>query len=675
MADSGHPVTLLVYDLSQGMARALSMGLAGRQIDGIWHTSVVVFGTEHCFGQGVETFVPGTAPHGTPVERIDMGITHIPKDIFDEFLAHMRTIWTADKYHLLDNNCNSFSEELCQFLVGKSIPSHITGLPAEFLSTYVETAGRPFGQSILPMIENMFGPSRQARSVPAPAAPQGSPPSAQQQQIIQQLASIMQNNGTPAARAAQHPAAHVRPCTSLAEFSSLLASHRCVAVDFTASNCGPCRVISPEFDRLITEANESFRPLGVSGLPAMPILGLSVEVGNARELAAKYQITATPTFIFFLDGKKFHEFRGADRAELKSSIDLLLFTAFPAHSHAKLDLPFIVRMRDGGPVHFQLSSNLDAIFGKLKQYADQSGVPWNNAVAQALATWMKMPKGQRPSLASVTGWDAFLSSLLIKLPVNKVFPALDILRLLLLDDPVASAFFLVTDSANSLLHLMSKVATPASGEPIDKPTRLMMLRVGCNLFKAADPSVPLAQMSQPNGVADARALFTTLMVEHLLSPDKQLRQAAVLVAYNAAWSTTQCRPAKAPGSISTLGTSAPADEAWLCEMVAAVCDAIRAESESSDAASAGDDDVALRLVGALALLIVFSPDSIVELAQVVGVADCIKTISAARAEGIKALRAAAKAGDEAAEATRKAAIDKKDCVVKASADVLKILGA
>ena len=40
-----------------------------------------------------------------------------------------------DKYHLLDNNCNSFTNEVSQFLTGNPIPSYITGLPAEIMET------------------------------------------------------------------------------------------------------------------------------------------------------------------------------------------------------------------------------------------------------------------------------------------------------------------------------------------------------------------------------------------------------------------------------------------------------------------------------------------------------------------------------------------------------------
>jgi desumoylating isopeptidase 1 len=69
----------------------------------------------------------------------------------------------------LKHNCNTFSEELCQFLCGASIPKYILDLPQEFLST-------PLGQSLGPLIDSIgasregvnnfsFEPQVQARAV------------------------------------------------------------------------------------------------------------------------------------------------------------------------------------------------------------------------------------------------------------------------------------------------------------------------------------------------------------------------------------------------------------------------------------------------------------------------------------------------------------------------------
>lgn len=51
-------VELYVYDLSNGLARQMSLQLTGKQLDGIWHTSVVVFGMEVFYGQGISITLP-----------------------------------------------------------------------------------------------------------------------------------------------------------------------------------------------------------------------------------------------------------------------------------------------------------------------------------------------------------------------------------------------------------------------------------------------------------------------------------------------------------------------------------------------------------------------------------------------------------------------------------------
>ncbi|KAI8871331.1 DUF862-domain-containing protein, partial [Ramicandelaber brevisporus] len=138
-------VSLCVYDLSAGMARAISAG----QLEAIYHTSVVVFGLEVFFGAGVQACVPGQSGHGHAIERIPMGSTSVSRADFDAQIAAMSRTWTAESYHLLDNNCNNFTEALCRFLVGRGIPERITQLPANFLAT-------PLGQQLLPLITSFF---------------------------------------------------------------------------------------------------------------------------------------------------------------------------------------------------------------------------------------------------------------------------------------------------------------------------------------------------------------------------------------------------------------------------------------------------------------------------------------------------------------------------------------
>ena len=184
-------VQCYLYDLSQGMARAMSMGFlgqcdtqqlqaislrtgglvhhshsvsaisltvrlpdlllrmqSGKQIDGIWHTGIVVYGREYFFGGGIQAAMPGQTMAGRPGQIIDIGYTRLPPAVFHEFLESVSHRFTTATYSLLEHNCNNFSNEASIFLTGKPIPAFITGLPAEALAT-------PFGQMLLPMIQQM----------------------------------------------------------------------------------------------------------------------------------------------------------------------------------------------------------------------------------------------------------------------------------------------------------------------------------------------------------------------------------------------------------------------------------------------------------------------------------------------------------------------------------------
>ncbi|MGB1593038.1 MAG: hypothetical protein ACPIOQ_09825, partial [Promethearchaeia archaeon] len=74
-------VVLHVYDLSNGLAKTMSQSFLGKQIDGVWHTGVVVFGKEFFFGGGIQHDEPGRTPYGIPVDKIPLGDSHIPEDV------------------------------------------------------------------------------------------------------------------------------------------------------------------------------------------------------------------------------------------------------------------------------------------------------------------------------------------------------------------------------------------------------------------------------------------------------------------------------------------------------------------------------------------------------------------------------------------------------------------
>mmetsp|Transcript_10708 Transcript_10708/g.21136 ORF Transcript_10708/g.21136 Transcript_10708/m.21136 type:complete len:527 (-) Transcript_10708:314-1894(-) len=179
----GYKVELWVYDLSHGMARAMSAQILGKQIDLIPHTGVVVYGSEYYYGGGIQAAYPGTTAAGTPVEKITLGVTSIPQKIFHEYLRGVSNKYTPQTYNLITNNCNNFSDDVAKFLLDKTIPTHITGLPQEAMST-------PLGQMMRPMLESMQ--HQMGGAVPWGSAPLNLPPinnNAQMEEIPEGQAS------------------------------------------------------------------------------------------------------------------------------------------------------------------------------------------------------------------------------------------------------------------------------------------------------------------------------------------------------------------------------------------------------------------------------------------------------------------------------------------------------
>lgn len=165
MAEEGYRVTLNAYDLSQGLARQLSTTFLGKAIEAIWHTGIVVYGKEYYFGGGIQHSPAGSTPYGTPMRVVELGVTHVPQDVFESYLEEISPRYTAETYSLLTHNCNNFSNEVAQFLVGTSIPDYILQLPNEVMSS-------PMGAMILPMIQQL---EATLRAGAVPQAPQFRP--------------------------------------------------------------------------------------------------------------------------------------------------------------------------------------------------------------------------------------------------------------------------------------------------------------------------------------------------------------------------------------------------------------------------------------------------------------------------------------------------------------------
>lgn len=119
-------VELYVYDLSHGMVRNLSRALIGKQLDGLWHTGIVVHQREIFYGGGIQTCAPGTSMAGKPSQVIHLGNTDIDRNTLDQFLAEISPNFTPEKYDLFHYNCNNFTDEVAKFILGTGIPEWIT---------------------------------------------------------------------------------------------------------------------------------------------------------------------------------------------------------------------------------------------------------------------------------------------------------------------------------------------------------------------------------------------------------------------------------------------------------------------------------------------------------------------------------------------------------------------
>lgn len=557
------PVKLYVYDLSQGMARTMSRSLTGKQIDGIWHTSVVVFGQEFYYGQGIMTSAPGTTQHGRPLEVVDMGETYLPLEVFVEYLESLRSEYTAEKYHLLDFNCNTFSNDLCQFLCGKTIPGHITELPAEFLNT-------PFGQSLLPMIENMFGQSKLNNNGNAAPSASSSLPSAEAASLLQGVSSAAMS----AAPSTIQPLQFISDANTL---DNLISQYKAVAVMFTSATCPPCKIIKPKFIEMIEQMHE--------GKGEIKVLGLVVDTMAFH--SPKYNIRAVPTFNFFLNGQKKGEFSGANYAELKSQVDMLLFEAFPPHAHRRILLRAIID-QPNVPITYATPGKLDMIYGKLNGFLESGNIQLDQSQREVLdkaKVFLEDPVNRSFDTAK---WAALVDQLLSKLPTDQLFPLLDIYKSLLVHKQVSDYY---VSNPTQIANIM-EIAYAKESQP-NKATWLMILRIACNVF--ANRTLSTTHFTS-NLSSSHRNQLTQLLITSLLAEDAQVRQAAASLAYNCSTGIATERLKKEEGTFQ--GMAEQEDDDWIVELSSAILDALAKES---------DEEILHRLLAAIGKFIFLSP--------------------------------------------------------------------
>ncbi|MCO5585152.1 hypothetical protein L7F22_039084 [Adiantum nelumboides] len=100
----------------------------------------------------------------------------------------------------------------------------------------------------------------------------------------------------------------VQAITSYEDFQKIINGDKIAAIDFWATWCGPCKMISPLFEKFANDA------------PADQIAFYKVDVDEQEQISQEVGITAMPTFVFFKNGQKITQTVGANPQQLQAAI-------------------------------------------------------------------------------------------------------------------------------------------------------------------------------------------------------------------------------------------------------------------------------------------------------------------------------------------------------------------
>ena len=103
----------------------------------------------------------------------------------------------------------------------------------------------------------------------------------------------------------------VTECATLAEVDQIVTDAalqgKLVVIDFTATWCGPCKMVAPIYEQLSEQFGDR-------------VIFLKVDVDDNSETAMKYSVSAMPTFLFIHKGEVVDRVVGANVAKLQELI-------------------------------------------------------------------------------------------------------------------------------------------------------------------------------------------------------------------------------------------------------------------------------------------------------------------------------------------------------------------
>lgn len=336
--------------------------------------------------------------------------------------------------------------------------------------------------------------------------------------------------------------------TRLRQLDELLASAKdtCAVIFFTSATCPPCKIVYPAYDELAAEAGNK-------------AVLVKVDLSEAYEIGAKYQIRATPTFVTFLRGVKENEWSGANESQLRGNVNLLMEMAHPAHPHTLLSLPTLRRPHKT-PVTYSKIPPIDKLISKMGPSGQDPAV----GALKDFVTSRQHSGAVDARLPALPDLSAFIVEALQTSRPENLFPIVDLFRVALVD-PRLSGYF-AEDTAHTVLAILLRVNELDASCPYQ--LRIVTLHMSCNLFTS--PLFPPKLLSDQSLSAPLLQLVTSSLLDTDHAP---VRVAAASLAFNIAATNHQRRLTEQEDLLPQDGQ---------VELVASLLEATGRERESKD---------------------------------------------------------------------------------------------
>lgn len=352
----------------------------------------------------------------------------------------------------------------------------------------------------------------------------------------------------PAATSKQQNGVHY--VSSSSELTPLLeqAKTGCAVIFFTSATCPPCKMAYPMYDQLAEELKDK-----------VTLIKIDISQPMASQVAQQYSIRATPTFVTFLKGKEESRWSGADPAQLRSNVQLLVQMVFPYHLHQGLRLPNISK-NNAKQILYTKVPPMSKLLAKM---GDEVA---NDPEAKKLVAFIEArnQSAQDAVLPSLGHLASFIQKAIDKLSLASLFALVDLFRCALVD-PRVSGYFAEEQGHSTLTKILEVVNNDSS---CPYALRLVTLQMACNFF-----STPLFNHIILSDEKLQESITQLTSSSFLDDSHSNTRVAASSLLFNTALAHRQSKNAGGPGL----------PEAVQVELAASVVESIGQEEQSAEA--------------------------------------------------------------------------------------------